>query len=81
MSKFSLPSSSAPTDEDPELAQRKPKQFTNVFVLDQPPAGWKGPSGFIGEATLKSVLPPASLGENIKIFICTSSQRSAPHLT
>jgi len=36
-----------------ELAKNFPEQFSVYFVLNEPPPGWEGGSGFISEAHIK----------------------------
>ncbi|KAM0752125.1 ferredoxin reductase-like protein [Meredithblackwellia eburnea MCA 4105] len=51
------------------IAAAKPDQFKIHFVLDKPPADWKGHSGFIDAKLLKEVFPEPTLGNKIKLFI------------
>lgn len=53
-----------------DLTKRKPDQFKVIFTLDKPPAGWKGPTGFLTADVLGKNLPPAGMADKIKIFVC-----------
>lgn len=52
------------------LVKRKPDQFKVEFVLDKPPSGWKGHSGYVDQKILSQALPGAAFGDRIKIFVC-----------
>ncbi|KAI5462121.1 NADH-cytochrome b5 reductase [Mariannaea sp. PMI_226] len=52
-----------------ELENTYPQRFRAFYVLDKPPAGWTGGSGFITKDLLKTVLPEPK-SENIKVFVC-----------
>jgi len=41
-----------------------------VHVLNKPPAGWKGETGFVTQAVLEGHLPKASKRNSVEIFIC-----------
>ena len=51
-----------------ELAH--PNKFRVVHTLDKPPAGWAGASGYVSPELIKAHVPPAELGDKIKVFIC-----------
>ncbi|GKU14990.1 unnamed protein product [Fusarium langsethiae] len=52
-----------------ELENTYPQRFRAFYVLDNPPKGWAGGSGFITKDLLKTVLPEPK-SENIKLFVC-----------
>lgn len=52
-----------------ELENKYPQRFRAFYVLDNPPKGWAGGSGFITKDLLKTVLPEPK-SDNIKIFVC-----------
>ncbi|KAM0748532.1 ferredoxin reductase-like protein [Meredithblackwellia eburnea MCA 4105] len=52
------------------IAKSKPSQFKFHFVLDQPPSGWTGPSGYMDQKLLGSTLPAPTLGEKVMVFVC-----------
>ncbi|GAA5826172.1 hypothetical protein JCM3770_003193 [Rhodotorula araucariae] len=57
-----------------DLAARKPDQFQVHFVLDQPPKGWKGPTGYVNGEIVKEALKAFGTtpdkGDKVKIFVC-----------
>ncbi|EGO05374.1 hypothetical protein SERLA73DRAFT_174501 [Serpula lacrymans var. lacrymans S7.3] len=57
-------------EEFDALKKKHPNNFDVVYVLDKPPANWKGPSGFITADLIKQHIAPPSLGDKVKIFIC-----------
>lgn len=63
-----------PYDPHADLAARKPDQFKIVFTLDQPPADWSGPTGYVNADVVKQALKEFGTtpdkGDKIKIFVC-----------
>ncbi|GAA5859346.1 hypothetical protein JCM1840_004573 [Sporobolomyces johnsonii] len=57
-----------------ELAKSKPDQFSVVFVLDKPPKGWTGPTGYLNgeavKAALKGFGTEPEKKEKVKVFVC-----------
>ena len=51
-----------------ELASAHPTRFTVFYVLNNPPAGWTGGSGFVSKDQIAKHLPSAS--HDIKILLC-----------
>ena len=51
-----------------ELASTHPTRFTVFYVLNNPPAGWTGGSGFVAKDQIEKHLPSAS--RDIKILLC-----------
>jgi cytochrome-b5 reductase len=51
-----------------ELAH--PHALRIVHTLDKPPQGWAGASGYIGRELIKAHVPPAELGDKVKVFVC-----------
>ncbi|KAI9345995.1 hypothetical protein DFJ73DRAFT_838368 [Zopfochytrium polystomum] len=49
------------------LAKKHPEQFSVVYTLDKPPAGWTGYTGFVNETIVKNHLPKPGQG---KVFVC-----------
>ena len=43
-----------------------------VHALEKPTQGWTGASGFDSEL-IKTHVPPAELGEKVKVFVCGAS--------
>jgi cytochrome-b5 reductase len=64
------PLSHSPAD----LAARKPDQFKVVFTLDQPPSGWKGPTGYVNADVVRDALKEFGTtpdkGDKVKVFVC-----------
>ncbi|EAU92357.2 cytochrome-b5 reductase [Coprinopsis cinerea okayama7 len=52
------------------LKKKHPKNFEVVYILDNAPAGWTGPTGYINKDLIKEHVAPASLGEKVKVFVC-----------
>jgi cytochrome-b5 reductase len=50
------------------FARRYPKNFKVWFMLDSPPVGWTGGSGFVTRDVMKERLP--SVGPDTKIMLC-----------
>ena len=50
------------------LAAKHPKQLRILYVLDQPPKGWKGGVGYVTPAMLKETMPPP--GDNHLVLVC-----------
>ncbi|TKA52067.1 hypothetical protein B0A53_04727 [Rhodotorula sp. CCFEE 5036] len=57
-----------------DLAARKPDQFKVVFTLDQPPSGWKGPTGYVNADVVRDALKEFGTtpdkGDKVKVFVC-----------
>ncbi|GAA5842170.1 hypothetical protein JCM9279_002804 [Rhodotorula babjevae] len=55
-----------------DLAARKPEQFQVHFVLDKPPSGWKGPTGYVNSEVVKEAFKKFNTTpeSNVKIFVC-----------
>jgi cytochrome-b5 reductase len=53
-----------------ELRQEHPEQFSVYYVLDAPPEGWVGGSGYLTADMLRTHLPPPSLGMLGKVLVC-----------
>ena len=51
-----------------ELASAHPTRFTVFYVLNNPPAGWTGGSGFVTRDQIEKHLPSAS--HDIKLLLC-----------
>ncbi|RFU26768.1 hypothetical protein B7463_g9569, partial [Scytalidium lignicola] len=51
------------------LENTYPQRFRAFYLLDKPPADWKGASGFVTKELLKTVLPEPKEA-NIKVFVC-----------
>lgn len=52
-----------------ELENTYPQRFRAFYLLDKPPAEWKGGKGYVTKELLKTVLPEPK-SENIKLFVC-----------
>jgi hypothetical protein len=51
-----------------ELARAHPTRFTVFYVLNNPPSGWNGGSGFVGKDQIEKHLPNSS--HDIKVLLC-----------
>jgi NAD(P)H-flavin reductase len=51
-----------------DLVAKNPDRFQVKYVLDQPPKGWKGESGFITPAMLSKVFPKGD--DKVKAYVC-----------
>jgi len=51
-----------------ELASAHPTRFTVFYVLNNPPTGWTGGSGFVGKDHIVKHLPSSS--HDIKVLLC-----------
>lgn len=51
-----------------KLVAAHPSRFTVKYILDKPPAGWTGLSGYITKDILKDILPEPS--EKNRILVC-----------
>lgn len=60
-------------EEFDALKKKYPSKFDVVYALDKPPQGWNGATGFINADLLKQYVPPATLSEKIKVFVCGTS--------
>lgn len=60
-----------------DLAARKPDQFHVQFVLDKPPSGWKGPTGYVNSEVVKEAFKKFNTTPegNVKIFVCALCPR------
>ena len=56
-----------------ELQRAHPKQFDVYYVLDRPPPGWHGGSGYISEQMLRDRLPPPQLEHLTKVLLLIPS--------
>ncbi|KAG0314586.1 NADH-cytochrome b5 reductase [Dissophora globulifera] len=56
-------------DELDGYAKAHPDRFKVTYVVDKPPAGWKGPTGYINADMIKKVFPEIGKGNN-KVFVC-----------
>jgi cytochrome-b5 reductase len=57
-------------EEFDAMKKKYPSNFDIVYVLDKPPANWKGPSGYINADLIKQHFAPPSLGDKVKVFVC-----------
>lgn len=57
-------------EEFDAMKKKYPDTFDVVYVLDKGDANWKGATGYIGADLIKEHIPPPSLGEKVKVFIC-----------
>jgi len=44
--------------------------FHVYYILDKPTAAWRGLSGFVNKDLLAKLLPPPSLGDDIRVYVC-----------
>lgn len=56
-----------------------PYRFQVYYVLNNPPAGWTGGSGFVSKEHITKHLPPA--GPETKILLCGTSQFMSSRLS
>ncbi|KAN0129996.1 ferredoxin reductase-like protein [Lactarius tabidus] len=52
------------------LERAHPQTLRIVHTLDKPPQGWAGASGYVSRELVKAHVPPAELGDKVKVFIC-----------
>lgn len=52
------------------LERAHPHTLRIVHTLDKPPQGWAGASGYVSRELIKAHVPPAELGDKIKVFVC-----------
>ena len=52
------------------LERAHPQTLRVVHTLDNPPQGWAGASGYVSHDLIKTHVPPAELGEKVKVFVC-----------
>jgi len=52
------------------LERAHPQTLRVVHTLDNPPQGWAGASGYVSRDLIKTHVPPAELGEKVKVFVC-----------
>ncbi|KAJ7597659.1 NADH-cytochrome b5 reductase [Mycena floridula] len=50
------------------LKKKYPSKFDVVYVLDKPPQGWTGPTGYISKELIQKHVSPPS--DKLKVFIC-----------
>jgi len=55
-------------DKIDEMAVKHPKQLKLTYVLDKPPLGWDGPSGYLTPEILRDALPKP--GIVTKVMVC-----------
>jgi predicted ferric reductase len=54
-----------------EIENLKAKlNLTLVHVLEKPPAGWSGETGFVNQSLLDRYLPKEKARDTIEIFLC-----------
>jgi len=52
------------------LKKKYPTKFDVVYVLDNPPPSWTGPSGYVSKEIIQQHVAPASLADKVKVFVC-----------
>jgi len=57
-------------EEFTALKKAHPDRFDVVYVIDKPEDGWTGATGYVDSNLIKEHVPPASLGEKVKVFVC-----------
>ncbi|KAL7284920.1 hypothetical protein ACG7TL_000008 [Trametes sanguinea] len=57
-------------EEFDALKAKYPGTFDVVYTVDQASPDWKGPVGFVNRELVSQHLPPPTLGEKAKIFVC-----------
>ncbi|KAI0348190.1 ferredoxin reductase-like C-terminal NADP-linked domain-containing protein [Trametopsis cervina] len=57
-------------DEFDALKKKHPDTFNVVYTVDKPDADWKGTVGYVNTGLVQQHLPPATLGEKVKILVC-----------
>jgi len=57
-----------------ELASTHPVRFTAFYVLNNPPAGWTGGSGFVTKDQIEKHLPSSS--HDVKVLLCGTNLSS-----
>jgi len=51
-------------------ARDHPDQFKVVYFIDKPETAWTGETGFMSRESLAKYLPPASMSDKVKVFVC-----------
>ncbi|KAI0686825.1 ferredoxin reductase-like C-terminal NADP-linked domain-containing protein [Cytidiella melzeri] len=57
-------------EEFDSLKAKYPEKFEVVYVLDKPEGDWKGAVGYVNKRLIEQHIPPASLGEKVKVMVC-----------
>lgn len=57
-------------EEFDSLKAKHPDTFNVVYTVDKPEGDWTGPVGYINKDLVQQHIPPASLGDKVKILIC-----------
>ncbi|KAJ3774361.1 cytochrome-b5 reductase [Lentinula raphanica] len=52
------------------LKKKYPTKFDVIYILDKPPAGWTGPTGYISKELIQQHVAPPSLNEKVKVYVC-----------
>jgi len=52
------------------LERAHPHALRIVHTLDNPPQSWAGASGYVSRELIKAHVPPAELGDKVKVFVC-----------
>ncbi|KAJ7588521.1 cytochrome-b5 reductase [Mycena floridula] len=55
-------------EEFDALKEKYPSNLDVIYVLDAPPKGWTGPSGYISKELIQKHISPPS--DKLKVFIC-----------
>lgn len=57
-------------EEFDALKAKHPDTFNVIYTVDKGDDNWKGPTGYVNNTLLQQHVPPASLGEKVKIMVC-----------
>ncbi|CAL1693867.1 unnamed protein product [Somion occarium] len=57
-------------EEFDSLKKKYPDTFNVIYIVDKPDSEWKGPTGYINKDLVKQHIPPSSLGQKVKVFVC-----------
>lgn len=53
-----------------ELVNKYPTTFKVIYVLDKGTDLWAGPTGYINAEHIQQYIPPPTIGDKLKIFVC-----------
>ncbi|PSS29769.1 hypothetical protein PHLCEN_2v2917 [Hermanssonia centrifuga] len=57
-------------EEFDQLKAKHPDTFNVIYTLDKPDSTWKGYTGYVNKELIQQHIPPASLADKVKIYIC-----------
>lgn len=57
-------------DEFDALKAKHPDTLNIIYAVDKPDDSWKGTVGYVNKTLVQQHIPPPSLAEKVKIFVC-----------